>query len=182
MSIHLNEFKRPGDFRSLLCRAIWGAVQASLFRHSPTFLWFWRRFLLRLFGAKIGKGVKISPTCSVLYPHNLSIGDYCWIGPYDELYCSDRLVIGNNVALAQHVRLYTASHDIEDPSFRTITAPIIIKDQAWLAVDTFVGRGVTIGEGVVLGARSSAFKDLPAWSICLGTPARPVRKRVLRDS
>lgn len=91
-------------------------------------------------------------------------------------------MIGRDVALAQHVYLYTASHDIEDPLFRTVTAPITIRDQAWLAADTFVGPGVTVGEGAVLGARSSAFRDLPPWTVCLGTPARPVRPRVLRES
>jgi len=180
MNIRLSSFKRPSNRYNLFYRFLWNCVQLILFRLSPRIFWVWRIFLLKVFGAKIGKGVKLDPTATFYDPRNIEIGNYVWIGPMDELYSLDKITIGNNVALAQHVKLYTVSHDITDPYFPTISSPITIKDQVWLAADTFVGMGVTIGEGAVLGARSSAFKDLPSWQVCVGTPAKPMYKRVLK--
>ena len=125
-------------------RVAWMFVQATAFRLSPRPLWGWRAFLLRLFGAKVGRGVRLDSRCSVFDPRKLVLGDHCWVGPFVELYTVDTITVGDNVALAQHALLYTASHDIEDPEFPTVHAPIVIHDQAWVAACTFVGPGVPL--------------------------------------
>ncbi len=180
-TINLRTFRRNEHLYDLIYRFCWGIVQGTIFRFSPRIFWLWRRTILRLFGAEIGAGVKLDPTCRVYDPRKVTIGDNCWIGPANELYSLSEIKIGNNVALAQHVLLYTVSHDIYDINFETISTPIIIEDCVWLAADTFVGMGVTIGEGAVLGARSSAFKDIPPWTVCVGCPAKPIKKRLLKS-
>lgn len=178
--IDLTKFQKTVKY-PLLQRASWSLAQGTFFRWSPRFMWGWRRFLLRLFGATISPGARIYESCVIHNPRNISIGRNSWIGPWTEMYSVDKITIEDNVALAQHVLLYSASHDIYDPLFPTITAPIVIRSQSWLAACTFVGPGVTIGEGAVLGARSSAFSDLPPWSVCVGTPAKRIKDRALQE-
>ena len=179
--IKLSDFTRPYGSGAIVYRVAWGFVQATLFRWSPRPFWSLRAFLLRLFGARIGKGVRLDPSCKVSYPRQLTIGDNCWIGPNNELYNVAPIELGNNVALAQHVKLYTASHDISDPCFATVSAPILIEDCSWLAACSFVGPGVTVRQGAVLGACSNAFEDLDPWSVYVGSPARKIKNRVLKD-
>jgi putative colanic acid biosynthesis acetyltransferase WcaF len=175
----LSIFEVPQDFRgrSKVQIQLWWFVQATFFRLSPQFLYEWRNFLLRLFGAKIGKGVKIRPTSKITYPWNLEIGNHSWIGDECTIYNLARIQIGNNVALAHKVYLCTGMHDICDITFRIFAEEIIINDEVWLPNDVFVGPGVTIGTGVVVGTRSTVLKDLPEGMICYGHPAIPVKPR-----
>lgn len=156
---------------------LWMIVQATLWRYSPRPLYGWRRFLLRIFGADIGANVLIRPTSKITYPWNIEIGINSWIGDDCTLYSLGKIQIGANVSIAHDVYLCTGSHDYSSLSFSQKTAPIKIEDQCWLPNDIFVGPGVTIGLGCVVGARSSIFNDLPSGMICYGNPAKPVRPR-----
>lgn len=147
---------RPGWFVQL-----WWLVQALLFRRSPQVFYGWRRWLLRCFGARIGKGVLIRPTVQVTYPWKLSIGDYAWIGDEVVLYTLGEIKIGAHAVVSQRSYLCTGSHDYQRPTFDIYAKPIVIGEQAWLAADVFVAPGVEIGMGTVVGARSSVFKSLP---------------------
>lgn len=177
---HLEKFKLPSNFRgrSAFTVQLWWIVQGTLFVHSPQFMYGWRCFLLRLFGAHIGKRVLIRPSVRVTYPWRVSIGDNSWIGDYAELYSLGEIEVGENVVISQRSYICAASHDYKTPSFDIYSSKVIIKDQAWLATDVFVSPGVTIGRGVVVGARSSVFSDLPDGMICMGTPARPYKPRL----
>ncbi len=177
----LSKFQVPHDFRgrSKVLIQLWWIVQATLFRISPQFMYEWRNFLLRLFGAKIGKGVKIRPTSNVTYPWNLSMGDHSWIGDDCTIYNLGRISIGNNVALAHKVYLCTGMHDYNDIFFAIYAKEIVICDEVWLPNDVFVGPGVTIGRGTVVGARSTVLCDLPEAMICYGNPAKPIKPRVM---
>jgi putative colanic acid biosynthesis acetyltransferase WcaF len=137
----------------------------------------WRRFLLRLFGAKVGKSVLVRPTARVTYPWKVSIGDHCWVGDDVVLYSLGKIVIGSDVVVSQRSYLCAATHDYRKTTFDILDAPIHVEDEAWLAADVFVGPGVTIQRGAVVGARSSVFSDLPVGMICFGTPAKPVSPR-----
>ncbi|MBD0267796.1 MAG: colanic acid biosynthesis acetyltransferase WcaF [Cyanobacteria bacterium Co-bin8] len=156
---------------------LWWLVQAIVFpltlhaAHSP------RRFLLRLFGAQIGQAVVIRPTARFTYPWKVSIGDYSWIGDDVVFYSLDRITVGCNCVISQKSYLCTGSHDIQDPTFRLETSPVVIGNGAWLATDCFVGPGVSIGANTIVGARSSVFKSLPSGYICFGNPCQPKQAR-----
>ena len=177
---NLKLFTVPANFRgrSKVIVQLWWIVQASFFAMSPQFMYGWRRFLLRLFGAKIGKGVLLRSTVRITYPWNLEIGDYCWIGEDNVLYNLGKIKIGNNVALAHKVYLNTGGHDYEKPSFDIFAKPILIEDECWLTNDVYVAPGVTIGKGSIIGARSSVLKDIPQNKVCVGTPAKPIKNRI----
>lgn len=158
---------------------LWWFVQSTLFRFSFHNMYAWRNFLVRLFGAKIGRGVKIRPTAKFLYPWRISIGDYSWIGDNVELYSLDNINIGSNCVISQKSYLCTGSHDIESKSFKLIIKSITIEDYVWIATDVFVAPGVTIREGSVVAARSSIYKDTEPWKVYMGNPARQVRDRIV---
>ncbi|MHB8136353.1 MAG: WcaF family extracellular polysaccharide biosynthesis acetyltransferase [Anaerolineaceae bacterium] len=179
----LSIFEVPKEFRgrSKVQIQLWWFVQATFFRISPQFMYEWRNFLLRLFGARIGMGVKIRPTSKITYPWNLEIGNHSWIGDECTIYNLGKIIIGNNVALAHKVYLCTGMHDYTDILFRIYAKEITIHDEVWLPNDVFVGPGVTIGRGTVVGARSTVLSDLPEAMICYGNPAKPMKPRVMRS-
>jgi putative colanic acid biosynthesis acetyltransferase WcaF len=176
----LNKFQLPKNFRGKnpFVVQLWWSVQAILFNTSPQFLYGWRNFLLRLFGAKIGKKVIIRPSVKVTYPWKLSIGDYSWIGDNVNLYTLGEINIGNNVVISQRSYLCTGSHDYLQEDFPIYQKPINIRDQVWIATDVFIAPGITIGKGSVVGARSSVFKSLPPNKICAGSPVKIISERI----
>lgn len=156
---------------------LWWLVQAIAFPLSPHTFSRFRKWLLQLFGAKIGTGVVIRPTARFTYPWKIEIGDYSWIGDDVVLYSLDRIHIGCHCIISQKCYLCTGSHDIQDPGFGLVTSPIAIGNGVWLATDCFVAPGVQIGANAVIGARSSVFSNIPAQQVCWGTPARPRYQR-----
>ena len=157
--------------RSLIVIQLWEIVQNTLFAWSPTILYGWRRFLLRLFGAEIGKRVLIRPTAKIKYPWKLKIGDYSWIGDNTSLYSLGPIFIGANAVISQKSYLCTGTHDHTDPRFPYILKAINVGDEAWVCADVFIGPGVSIGAGVVVGARSTVWRDIEAMCIAAGSPA-----------
>lgn len=180
----LKSFVLPPNFRgrSTFVVQLWWLVQATLFRWSPQALYGWRRFLLRLFGAKLGEGVIIRPTVEITYPWKLIIGDYSWIGDHATLYTLGEIEIGDNVCVSQHCYLAGAGHDYTRPTFDMVDKKITIEPEAWLATRVFVAPGITVGRGAVVGACSVVLKDLPAMMICAGNPAKPLRPRPVPQS
>ena len=175
----LNTFKLPKNFRgrNAFIVQLWWLVQAIFFRNSPQFLYGFRRFLLRLFGAKIGKKVIIRPTVRITYPWKVTIGDYSWIGDDVVLYSLGIIEIGANTVISQKSYICAASHDYSKLDFPIFASKVVIADACWLATDVFVAPGITINSGTVVGSRSSVYKDLPKNKICMGNPAIIIRDR-----
>ncbi len=179
----LTKFRVPPGFRGKpqWFVQLWWFVQSTLFGLSPVAFFGWRRFLLRLFGARIGKGVRIRPGVRTTYPWKLRIGDWSWVGDDTVLYSLGEIRIGEHVAIAHGVYLCAGGHDYTKTDFPYLTDPsaigIVIGSEAWLANDVFVGPGVHIGAGTVVGARSSVFHSLPAGMVCFGTPAVAIKPR-----
>ena len=184
MAQELWRFKIPGEFRGRPSWNVqlWWFVQYFLFAHSPQFMYGWRRFLLRLFGAKIGKAVLIRPSVRIVYPWKLTIGDYSWVGDDVSLYTLGEIEIGLNTVVSQKCYVCTGSHEFSSPTFDIYAKKITIGNEVWLATDVFVAPGVTIGDGSVVGVRSTVLHDLPKGMICYGNPATPVRPRVMKSN
>ena len=173
----LNNFKLPIKFRgkSFWYVQLWWSTQSILFKLSPQFMYPWRRTLLRLFGAKIGKNVIIRPSAHIQFPWKLKIGNDSWIGDEVVLYNLGNITIGSNAVISQRSYLCSGSHDYTNLEFQISNAPIIIEDEAWLATDVFIGPGVTIGRGAVIGARSSVFKSLEGGKVYAGSPIKFIK-------
>ncbi len=175
----LSRFSVPPGFRGRPAWFVqfWNLCYVTLFRCSPQIMYGWRRWLLRRFGARVGRGVLIRPDAQITYPWKVSIGDYAWIGNEVVLYSLGDIHVGHHAVVSQRSYLCTAAHRHDVASFDLWTQKIIIEDQAWVATDVFIGPGVTVGRGAVVGARSTVFADLPGGMICYGSPAKAVRPR-----
>lgn len=176
---NLKKFKLPKNFRGRNAFVVqfWWIVQGTLFRMSPQFMYGWRRFLLRLFGAKIGNNAIIRPTVKITYPWKVSIGDYSWIGDDVVLYSLGEIEIGSNAVVSQKSYLCTGSHDFLKEDFPIYAKKITIENECWLAADVFVAPGITIGKQSVIGSRSSVYKNIPKNKICMGSPAKIIKNR-----
>lgn len=158
---------------------LWWFVQAITFPLTPHPFNAIRSAILRLFGAKVGKGVIIRPTARFTFPWKVEIGDYSWIGDDVVFYSLDQIRVGTHCVISQKSYLCTGSHDIQDPAFGLKTAGITIGNGVWVATDCFVAPGVEIGANAVIGVRSSVFKNIPAEQVCWGNPCRPHYRRQL---
>lgn len=165
------------SLRHRLFRAIWNMVWLLFAAWTPPPLHPWRRFLLRLFGARIGKRTRIYGSARIWYPPNLTMGDYAVLGWKVNCYSQGEIILEDYANVAQYVHLVTGTHDIDDPSFQLYTKPIRICRYAWIASNSFIGPGVTVGEGAVLGGGAVAFRDLEPWSVNIGNPAQKLRSR-----
>lgn len=181
LKVDVSNVPSPHSLLNRIARALWGIAWLVLYRPTPKILHGWRRLVLRLFGARVGKGAHPHASARIWAPWNLEMGDHSCLGQNVDCYSVARVRIGAHATVSQYSYICTASHDIEHPNMPLITAPITICDGAWIAADAFVGPGVTIGEGAVVGARSSVFRNVEPWTVVAGNPARVIRKRKLRD-
>jgi putative colanic acid biosynthesis acetyltransferase WcaF len=169
----------PGGFRGRPAWVVqlWWFTEAILFRPSPQVCYAWRRALLRLFGAQIGRNVIIRPTARFTYPWKISIGDFAWIGDDVTLYSLGPIQIGAHTVISQHTYVCAGDHDYEAVDFPIRGIPTTIGSQVWLGTGVFVAPGTRIADGAVVGARSTVTRDVPAGMVCVGTPARPIKRR-----
>ena len=168
----LKQFNLPKNFRgrNAIVVQLWRVIYVVFFRNSPQFLYGWRRFILRLFGANIGKKVIIRPSVEITYPWKVVIGDYSWIGDNVVLYSLGKITIGSNTVVSQKSYLCTGSHDFNSVAFDIFEKPIVIGNSCWIATDVFVAPGVQIVDEVIVGARSSVFKSIVTKGIYKGNP------------
>ena len=129
----------------------------------------------------MGKGVHLYSSCRISEPWKLKMGDHSCLGPYAICYCGGGVQIGTHSTVSQYSHLCTSSHNYEHPNMPQTFASIVIEDQVWVAADAFIAPGVTIGQGAVVGARASVFKDVESWTIVGGNPAKFIKKRELKE-
>ncbi|MBX3360440.1 MAG: hypothetical protein KF705_03220 [Phycisphaeraceae bacterium] len=179
--VDISRAPSPHSLRNRAGRVLWGLVQGTLFRFSPRPCHRWRVMLLRMFGGRVSWRARPYPGCRVWAPWNLEMADYATLADGVDCYCVERITIGAHTTVSQYSYLCGATHDFERSRRPLVPLPIRIGGQCWIAADVFVGPGVSIGEGTVVGARSSVFGDLPEWTVCVGSPAKPIRARVIRE-
>jgi putative colanic acid biosynthesis acetyltransferase WcaF len=159
-------------------RQVWNIAWLFFFRFSPRPLHAWRNVLLRFFGASLGKHVHIYPSVRIWAPWNLSIGNFVGVGDGTNIYCMDRIGIGDYTVISQGTHLCAGSHDFNSPNFQLVTAPIVIGSRVWLCADSFVGLGVSIAEGSVVGARGVVAKSITEpWCVWAGIPVKKIGSR-----
>lgn len=168
--------------RHRLLRVAWNVTWWMLAAWTPPLLHGWRRFLLRLFGAHIAPTAEVYASSRVWYPPNLTMAEYSCLGPEVKCYCIAPIALAPYALASQGAFLCTGSHDIADENFQLIAQPITIGARAWIAAEAFVGPGVHVGEGAVLGARACTFHDLAPWTVYVGNPARPLKPRIIEKS
>lgn len=177
-----NRHQSPYTLGEKIRRVLWAATEKTLFRYSWVTCYRYRRVLLRCFGAEVGRRVHLRRSVHIECPWNLKVGDDSVVGDHAILYCLGPVEIGKRVLVSQYSHLCAGSHDHTQVKLMPLLRePITVGDDAWIAADTFVGPGVVVGEGALLGARASAFKNLDAWTIYGGNPARPIKPRERRD-
>lgn len=178
--IDLSKYHNALSRKNQIVRMVWSIVWGIFARPLPRSIGSgWKRFLLRLFGAKISPTAVVYSSAKVYYPANLIMDDYACLASDVDCYNVATIHIGANTTVSQGAYLCTASHDITNQLNPLITAPIVIEDQAWVAADAFIGMGITIGQGAVVGARAVVFKDVDPWTIVGGNPAKFIKKRVV---
>jgi putative colanic acid biosynthesis acetyltransferase WcaF len=162
-------------------RALWQGTWLMLASWTPPAFHPWRRLLLRAFGANVHEWCDVRGSARVWYPPNLTMGEGALIGPRVICYNMSQIKLEKYALVSQGAHLCGGNHDIDSPGFELFSKPILLRARSWVAADAFVAPGVTIGEGAVLGARGVALSDLEPWTVYIGNPALPRRKRKVFD-
>lgn len=162
--------------KEMAARILW-EIAHPLFAWSPRPFWGWRRFLLRLFGARIGREVHVYPSVLITIPWNLSIGDQSAVGDRAILYALGPITLAERVTVSQGAHLCAGTHDYRDPAMALLKPPIVIERDAWICADAFIGPDVRVGALAIVGARCVAMKDVAPGVIVAGNPARVIGQR-----
>ena len=163
--------------RPRLMFALWYFFKCGFFLSPlpwPTGL---KLFLLRRFGAKVGRGIYIKPRVNIHIPWKLEIGDYVWIGEEALILNLAHITIGSHVCISQRAFLCAGNHDYRDEGMKYMNRPIVIEDGAWIGAQVFVAAGTTVGFESVVTAGSIVTRSLPAEMICSGYPCKPIKAR-----
>ncbi len=177
----LSRYRNPLSFSNQCLRMLWTIVWGILGRPWPRSLGSaWKRFLLRLFGAKLASTAVVYSSARVFQPWNLEMGEHSCLAEEVDCYNVAPVRIGAHTTVSQRAFLCTASHDISAPNLPLVSAPIVIEDQAWIGAEAFIRMGVTVRQGAVVGARGAVFRDVEAWTVVGGNPAKFLKRRELR--
>ena len=170
-----NSWYKPG---SLLKRTIWYCVNMVFFKAGIIPVYGLKRFLLRLFGARLGRGVIIKPGVSIKYPWLLTVGENTWIGEQVWIDNLAQVSIGNNVCLSQGALLLCGNHDYTKESFDLSVKPIELEDGVWIGAKALVCPGTICKSHAVLTVQSVASGVLEAYSVYQGNPAVRLKSRL----
>lgn len=182
MRVNLSKYVNHHSLGSKMKRFLWAIVWTSFARYTPRWcLNGWRCFLLRIFGAKVGKRCRIYGSATIWQPANLEVGDDCWIDECTKIYCVEKIKIGGNSVVSAGAFLCGAGHDVTSPRFELVAKPIVIGECVWIASNSIVLPGVTIGDGAVVAAGAVVTSDIAPWTIVGGNPSRVIKKRVVKE-
>lgn len=165
-------------FLNKLYRISWNIVYFLAYRYSPIPFFGYRRFILRLFGGKISPSARIYPNAEIWFPANLEVGDNSTIGPCVRIYNQGRINIKNRVIVSQYSYLCASTHDYNSFNHPLILSPITIESDVWVCANAFIGPGVILHEGSVIGACAVQTKSSLPWTVNAGNPSKYIKDRV----
>ena len=171
---------KPYSRYEYLGRALWAAA-SPFFRWSPRPFFGWRRLLLRLFGARIGKNAHVYPSARIYLPWKLTLGEEASVGEWVLIYNLGPVTISDRATISHHAHLCAGSHDYRDPTLPLLRLSIDIGAQAWICADAFIGPNTSVGEGAIVGAASVITKEVGPWQIVAGNPPRFIKMRIMKD-
>ncbi len=174
LSKYDNSWYKPGN---PIKRLLWYYANLIFFKNAWNPSSGLKVILLKLFGAKVGRGVRINPSVNIKYPWFLEVGDHSWIGENVWIDNLTTVKVGSNCCLSQGAMLLTGNHNYKKTTFDLIVKSIILEDGAWVGAKGIVCPGVTMHSNAVLSVGSVATKDLEAWEIYQGNPAVKVKER-----
>lgn len=175
-------YNTPTDRTVKLKRLKWLIVCKLLIKPFPYFMGNrWRIWLTTRFGLKHKGDVVIYPNTRIWAPWNVEMGSSVAIDSDVNLYSVDKIKIGTKVAVSREAFICTASHDINYANRPLITAPITICDGVWIGARATVLPGITIGEGAIVAANAVVTKNVPAWAVVAGNPAKIIKYRKLKQ-
>ncbi len=180
LSQYDNSWYQPG--RNRLIRGVWYVINSFFLQNSLNPSSKLKSILIRLFGAKVGRGVVLKPSINVKYPWHLEIGDFTWIGEGVWIDSLGKITIGSNCCISQGAYLCTGNHDWADPAFGLIVKPIIVEDGSWIGAGATILPGVTIKTHSIVTVGSVVSRDTEPYVIYSGNPATPVKNRMIENS
>lgn len=183
--LDLKNYQNRHSLGSKIARMLWNLVYVCAFRWTPEhFVVFnaWRVFLLRCFGARIGRHCVVKSSCEIWQPWNLTMGDYVALSEHVVCYTVDKITIGNQTTISRDAFLCCASHDVSSPIMELTTAPIEIGSNAWIAARAIVMQGRNVGDGAVVAAGSVVVDNVAPWTVVGGNPAKLISKRELGNA
>ena len=180
--VDLSSFSSSGFDKGagIIKQTLWYFVNALIVRASWNPFMGIKVFLLRAFGAKIGKGICIKNNVIIKFPWKLTIGDHCWIGENVWIDNLDDVSVGNNVCISQGALLLTGNHDYSISSMPYRNAPIVVDDGVWIGAKATVCPGVSVAENTVIAVGSVVTKSTEVNGVYQGNPAIKIRERVIR--
>lgn len=156
---------------------LWYAVKVVFFLSAIPYPSRFKVFLLKAFGAKVGKGLVIKPRVNIHFPWKLAVGDNVWIGEEVFFLNFELLTIGNNVCISQKVFVCGGNHDYKDPTMPYRNGVIVLEDGSWVGAASFVGPNVKIGINTIVSVGSIVTKSLPENGVFGGNPLQLVKQR-----
>ncbi len=176
IDIAANRATKKYSLKENFKRILWGICKPA-YKYSPRPFFGWRSLMLTMFGANVGENVHVYPSAIIYMPWNLTIGKDSSIGEFAYIYNLGKISIGNCVTISQRVHLCAGTHDYNSAELPLIKLPVVVEDSAWICADAFVGPGVKIGKGSVIGARAVVMKDVGDWDVMVGNPAKKIKTR-----
>lgn len=178
--LNYSEYKNQLSLRNKIGRLVWSCVYRLFFKPFPTFIFRrWQIYILRVFGARIGKNCTVYNSVKIWAPWKLIMEDNSIIGENCNCYNPAVIHLKSQTVISNNVSFVTASHRIESKKHELIFMPIVIQSYSWVASEAYIGMGVTVGEGSVVAARAVVVKDVEPWTVVGGNPAKFIKKRLI---
>lgn len=179
---YMEDFPNPFSLQVKIKKKIWYIVWKMFISWLPR-LGFngWIRMVYRMFGSQIPCSSGVHPSANIYMPWNLKMGPYSTIASHVNILNAAPVIIGQNCVISERAYICCASHNIYSNVHEQTNAQIVMGDRSWICAEAFVGMGVTIGKGAVVGARAAVFKNVEPWMVVGGNPAKVIKKRVIKN-